>query len=128
MNMWFTLGGLAVGIVSLLYAIVVDRQKAHLRRLIRTVVADLERGLADVEDNVTLGLEHIDKVREFMNTLRRSEALPPQLDRVAWAEADVTSAHRILKNLRKNLASLRIELFEGKARGAPPRETANEEL
>lgn len=96
--------------------------------MIRTVVADLERGLADVEDNVTLGLEHIDKVREFMNTLRRSEALPPQLDRIAWAEADVTSAHRILKNLRKNLASLRIELFEGKARGAPPRETANEEL
>ena len=128
METWFTVGGLAIGIVSLIYAVAVNREQARLKQLARTAFADLERGLVDVKDNLTLGLGHVDEVRGFMNTLARSDALLPQLDRMAWAESDVTSAHRTLKNLRKNLASLRIELFGRRVGGIPPKETAREEV
>lgn len=111
MEAWLAWGGLALGLVSIVYAIVVDRQKANLKRLTRTVFADLKRGLIDVEDNITGGLENIEDVRIFLNTLERSEALMAKLDHACWACGDFTAAHRILKNQRMTLDSVSTELF-----------------
>jgi len=128
METWFTVGGLAVGIVSLLYAVGTNRQKAQLQRLIRVAVADLERELRDVEDNIKKAHEHVDGVRRYLNTLKRSEELQSPLDLIAFAGMDVTAAHRILKNVRKNVTSFRINSFKGEVVGAPIGETANEEI
>lgn len=126
MGAWFNAVSLGLGIVALAYAVITNRQKAELQRLIKSVVADMERELGDIEDNVALAHGHVDGVRKYMSTLVRSEKLKSQLDLIAWAEADVTAAHRMLKNLRKDVASLQTTMFEGRASSAPARGTASD--
>lgn len=111
--------------MSLVYAIVTNHQKTQLQRIVRSTVADIKRELDDVKENIKLAHGHIDAVRKYMNTLKRSADLQPNLDRIAWAEGDVTAAHRILKNVRKRVASLHANQSEGTVPDAEEGEVAS---
>lgn len=120
MELLLNLVGLLLGVGSFAYAIVTNRQKALLNRqkallqkYMRIELDDIEKKLVDVTNNAASAHRHIDVVRQFLNTVKRSDALASSLDGAAWAQADVTAAHRMLKNLQNDVASLRIKAVEG---------------
>lgn len=71
-----------------------------------TIVIEIDGELNHVKKNVKLAHLHIDMVRKYLNHLRRTPSLAEPLDSIAFAQADVTAADRILHNVRRRLSSL----------------------
>lgn len=111
MELSLALAGLVVTTASFIYAFIANREKSRLQRLIKIKLEDLTRGIDQVRGNTKLAHTHIDEIRRFLNGVRRSNELKAILDRAAWAEADITTAHRMLKRLSYDATSLRDGLF-----------------
>ncbi len=100
-----------VGVLSLVYAVITNREKAKLEKVIKMRLLNISESVEDVVNNAALAHTHIDATRKFLNDLKRSEGLKTILDRIAWAEADITAAHRMSKRLRRDVNSLQEGLF-----------------
>jgi hypothetical protein len=111
MELFLSLFGLVLTVASIIYAFITNREKNKLQSLVKIRLEDMIKSIEAVRGNTKLAHTHIDHIRKFMNGLRRSDELKTMLDRVAWAEADITAAHRMLKRLRQDVASLQNGLF-----------------
>jgi hypothetical protein len=125
MNDALTIISFLVGVLSLVYAVITTREKAKLEQVIKMRLLNISESMEDVENNAALAHTHIDATRQFLNDLERSKGTKTILDRIAWAEADITAAHRISKRLKRDVDSLREGLFsEGKIpRNKEPKNT-----
>jgi hypothetical protein len=111
MEIFLSIVGLVLTGASLIYAFVANREKSRLQKLIQIKLEDIVQGIEQVRGNTKLAHTHIDEIRRFLNGVRRSNELKTILDRAAWAEADITAAHHMLKRLRYDVTSLRNGLF-----------------
>ena len=111
MNDILTIISLLVGVLSLVYAMIANREKAKLEKVIKMRLLNISESVEDVENNAALAHKHIDATRQFLNNLERSKGLNTILDQIAWAEADITAAHRMSKRLKRDVDSLHEGLF-----------------
>jgi F0F1-type ATP synthase membrane subunit b/b' len=111
MSIALTIIGLLVGVLSLVYAVITNREKAKLEKIIQSRLLHIAESVEDAKDNTKLAHGHIDEVRRFLNGLKHSKEMNSILDRAAWAEADITAAHRMLKRLKCDVCSLQEELL-----------------
>ena len=106
MNLALTIISLLVGALSLVYAVIANREKAKLEKIIQSRLLNITESVEDAKNNTKLAYGHIDEIRRFLNSLKRSKDMNTTLDHVAWAEADITAAHRMLKRLKRDVESL----------------------
>ena len=118
MNDTLTIISFLVGVLSLVYAVIANREKAKLEKVVKMRLLTISESVEDVEHNASLAHKHIDATRQFLNNLEHSRGLNTILDQIAWAEADVTAAHRMSKRLKRDVDSLHEGLF---SRGKAPR-------
>jgi metal-dependent hydrolase (beta-lactamase superfamily II) len=111
MNDALTIISFFVGVLSLVYAVITNREKAKLEKVIKMRLLNISESVEDVVNNAALAHTHIDATRQFLNDLERSKGLKTILDRIAWAEADITAAHRMSKRLKRDVDSLQEGLF-----------------
>ena len=125
MNDFLTIVSILVGVISLIYAVITNREKAKLEKVIKMRLLNISESVRDVEDNAASAHTHIDATRRFLNDLEHSKALKTILDRIAWAEADITAAHRMSKRLKRDVDSLQDGLYfeEDLPRNKEPKRT-----
>jgi hypothetical protein len=111
MSLALTIISLLVGMLSLVYAVITNREKAKLEKIIQSRLLNVAESVEDAKNNTKLAHGHIDEIRRFLNGLKHSKEMNTTLDRVAWAEADITAAHRMLKRLKCDVDSLQEELL-----------------
>jgi hypothetical protein len=127
MNDWLTIIGFLVGIVSLVYAVITNREKAKLEKVIKMRLLNIEESVEDLEKNTALAHTNIDTARQSINDLKHSKGMKEILDRIVWAEADITAAHRLSKRLKRDIESLDDGLFlERKKQGNKQAENKDE--
>jgi len=98
--------GLVIGIISIIYAVKTNRDKAKLEKFTRLRYENFTATIEDAENNADSAYLHIEEVHRFLNGLKRSEELKAILDRAMWAQQDVAAAHRLLKRLKHDVVSL----------------------
>jgi hypothetical protein len=111
MNNALTIISFLVGVLSLIYAVITNREKAKLEKVVKMRLLNISESIRDVENNAALAHTHIDAIRRFLNDLKHTKGLKNILDRIAWAEADITTAHRMSKRLKCDVDSLQQGLF-----------------
>lgn len=109
-----TIIGLALGVVSLIYAVVTNREKAKLERLFQVELEDVIASIDKVNKNTQLAYSHLDPIRRFLQKLAPSEELAAVLDHMAWLTGDVTAADRLIERMRNDVLALQSGLYDVK--------------
>jgi len=113
MNNIITIVSLFVGVLSLVYAVITNREKAKLEAVVENILLNISSNVQDIVDNAALAYIHIDATRRYLNALKHSRETKTILDRTAYALADITATHRMSKRLKTEVDSLREGLFLG---------------
>lgn len=82
MNLALTIISLLVGVLSLVYATITNREKAKLEKVIQARLLNISESVGDAKNNTKLAHGHIDEIRRFLNDLKHSKEMNPTLDRV----------------------------------------------
>ena len=107
--------GLALGVLSLIYAVVTNREKAKLERLIEVRLQDVVASIDKVNKNTQLAYSHLDPVRRFLQKLAPSDELATVLDQMTWLHGDVTAADRLIERMRNDVTALQSGLYGTKS-------------
>jgi len=114
MDTLFSLLSICIGIAGIVYALMVNREKAKLENLVRSKLRGLAGNICKIRQSTTWGYWHFCKIQELVLNLSESEEKKAILKETQLGHGDIAASDRMLSNLLNEVLITQEGLFNTK--------------
>ena len=107
----FSIGGVVVGVACLVYAIMTNRQKKILEKLIAAELRGMAANIEWVRTNSNWADSHFNSIRDSALKIERSEELNKILTHAQSGARDAVAAERIVHTILNQILTLQEGMF-----------------